>query len=388
MCTYLYAAFSLKEGEAEGLTAEEAAAVARWKRTILDVAIDEMGHLVAVWNITAAVGGAPRFGRENFPLSSGLSAGRHHREARAVQPGRAAALRASGAAEGLGRTRGRGLRADARVQAFGAVAETDADGDRLRDSRRILRSAGTGLKIMADKLGEKQLFCGDPGAAAFTATKSILAAPSRCCARKPRSTPVRRSSPRAKARARISRNRTSTSSRPSAPSITALRSKNPNFAPAHPAAHNPVLRRPPNPEGRVWIDDPDASAIVDIANACYQLMLRLIGYAYGVPSPSAEKSLAVDLGIDLMKALAMLGESAARRPAGKDNPQLQRRRLLHRAARRRAAAARRELRAVSSWSGWRNWRRRGQARPKRSAPRARRGPSQGARRARAQDSKR
>jgi CDGSH-type Zn-finger protein/uncharacterized Fe-S cluster protein YjdI len=49
-------------------------------------------------------------------------------------------------------------------------------------------------------------------------------------------------------------------------------------------------------------------------------MLRLIGYAYGVPSPSAEKSLAVDLGVDLMKALAMLGESAARRPAGKDNP--------------------------------------------------------------------
>ena len=48
MCTYLYAAFSLKEGEAEGLSGEEAAAVARWKRAILDVAIDEMGHLAAV----------------------------------------------------------------------------------------------------------------------------------------------------------------------------------------------------------------------------------------------------------------------------------------------------------------------------------------------------
>jgi hypothetical protein len=30
-----------------------------------------MGHLVAVWNITAALGGAPRLGRSNFPLDPG-----------------------------------------------------------------------------------------------------------------------------------------------------------------------------------------------------------------------------------------------------------------------------------------------------------------------------
>jgi len=35
MCTYLYAAFSLKSGEAEGLSAAEAEAVARWRRTAL-----------------------------------------------------------------------------------------------------------------------------------------------------------------------------------------------------------------------------------------------------------------------------------------------------------------------------------------------------------------
>nr|HRK65224.1 ferritin-like domain-containing protein [Terricaulis sp.] len=70
MCTYLYAAFSLKD-ETEGLSAEEAEAVKRWRRVILDVAIDEMGHLAAVWNITAAIGGSPRFGRGNFPLDPG-----------------------------------------------------------------------------------------------------------------------------------------------------------------------------------------------------------------------------------------------------------------------------------------------------------------------------
>src|SRR5882757_3251213 len=76
MCTYLYAAFSLRSGAGEGLSAVEAEAVERWRRTILNVATDEMGHLSAVWNITAALGGSPRFGRGNFPLDpGGLPAG-------------------------------------------------------------------------------------------------------------------------------------------------------------------------------------------------------------------------------------------------------------------------------------------------------------------------
>ena len=71
MCTYLYAAFSIKSGESEGLTAVEAAAVDRWRRVIIDVAIEKMGHLAAVWIISAAIGGAPRFGRGNFPIDPG-----------------------------------------------------------------------------------------------------------------------------------------------------------------------------------------------------------------------------------------------------------------------------------------------------------------------------
>src|ERR1035438_6027389 len=71
MCTYLYAAFSLKSGTAEGLSAQEADAVTRWRREIIAVAVDEMSHLAAVWNITSALGGVPRFGRTNFPLDPG-----------------------------------------------------------------------------------------------------------------------------------------------------------------------------------------------------------------------------------------------------------------------------------------------------------------------------
>lgn len=43
----------------------------RWPRMILDVAMEEMGHLVVVRNITAALGAAPRIGCINFPLDPG-----------------------------------------------------------------------------------------------------------------------------------------------------------------------------------------------------------------------------------------------------------------------------------------------------------------------------
>src|ERR1700733_7332706 len=71
MCKSLYAAFSLKDSEAEGLRAEEAEAVRRWRGELIKVSVEEMGHLTAVWNITAALGGSPRFGRANFPLDPG-----------------------------------------------------------------------------------------------------------------------------------------------------------------------------------------------------------------------------------------------------------------------------------------------------------------------------
>ena len=53
MCACLYAASSLRQGEAEGLSATdatdateatEATAVERWRREIIAVAIEEMGH--------------------------------------------------------------------------------------------------------------------------------------------------------------------------------------------------------------------------------------------------------------------------------------------------------------------------------------------------------
>src|SRR3974377_2131625 len=45
MCQYLFAAFSLKQREDEGLTADDLAIVDRWRKTISHVATEEMLHL-------------------------------------------------------------------------------------------------------------------------------------------------------------------------------------------------------------------------------------------------------------------------------------------------------------------------------------------------------
>src|SRR4029079_12991982 len=71
MCCYLYAAWSLKRGEEDGLSPAEAKAVRAWKSAIIRVAVEEMAHLTLVGNLTSAVGGSPHFSRPNFPIAPG-----------------------------------------------------------------------------------------------------------------------------------------------------------------------------------------------------------------------------------------------------------------------------------------------------------------------------
>jgi CDGSH-type Zn-finger protein/uncharacterized Fe-S cluster protein YjdI len=320
MCTYLYAAFSLKDGESEGLNAEEAAAVKRWREQLLSVAIDEMGHLAAVWNITSALGGSPRFGRANFPLDPGYLPASITVK---LAPFNAETLqhfvfleRPKGSTE----PEGAGFACE-RVYVRGTeqphLTPMGRDYDTVGDFYARL---GEGLQTFVKHYGEAVAFDGDralqlsPEEVSLGGCKPVICLKTALAAfaaivEQGEGAP-----------------RDSTGSHYQKflgvrTELRALKDKNPAFAPAFPAATNPVLRRPPRPEGRVWLENPDAFATVDLANACYALMLRLLGYSYGVRGPSAEKSLSVDLAIGLMQALAPLAERAARLPAGPSNQQ-------------------------------------------------------------------
>jgi len=70
MCEYLFAAFSLKRDESEGLTSEELEKVRRWEGVVTTVAIQEMTHLALVNNMLVSIGAGPYFQHSNFPQPS------------------------------------------------------------------------------------------------------------------------------------------------------------------------------------------------------------------------------------------------------------------------------------------------------------------------------
>ncbi len=67
MCEYLFAAFSLKQGGAEGLSPSQTELVERWRSVIIEVASDEMLHLAITANLLSALGASPHLSRPNLP---------------------------------------------------------------------------------------------------------------------------------------------------------------------------------------------------------------------------------------------------------------------------------------------------------------------------------
>ena len=319
MCTYLYAAFSLRDSEAEGLRAQEVEAVRRWRSELLRVSVEEMGHLTAVWNITSALGGTPRFGRANFPLDPGnLPASVTVR----LAPFNAATLqhfifleRPKGSMEpdGAGfahpRTYGRG-NMQARITPMGVDYATVGD---------FYATVSEGLRALVARETEDQAFDGDP-ALQLSQNEVALPAAQRVVCLKTAIAAFDAIVVQGEGAPRDASNSHYQRFSSIRQEYQQLLRANPQFVPAFPAAVNPVLREPPRPEGRVWIENPAAIAVVDLANAAYGLMVRLLAYAYAIRGPQAEKSLAVDLAVGLMRAITPLAERAARLPAGPSNP--------------------------------------------------------------------
>jgi len=320
MCTYLYAAFSLRDGESEGLSPSEAEAVARWRQVMMKVAVEEMGHLTAVWNITAALGGAPRFGRGNFPLEPGmLPAGivvklspfneaviQHfvhlERPANSTEP--------EGAGFAPEHLFERGVKD--RVRLTPMALDYDTVG-------AFYETLGKQLSAFVAHHGEDAAFVGDPALQLSAAELTLAGAQPVVCKKTALAAlaTIVAQGEGAPEHSADSHYQKFLSIRAE---LAALKAQNPHFEPAFPAAHNPVLRPPLGRPGRVWLEHEEAAETVDLANSAYALMLRLLAFSYLTPRPALEKGLAIDLALGLMRAVTHWAERAARLPAGPSNP--------------------------------------------------------------------
>lgn len=170
MCQYLFAAFSLKQNQADGLTADELEAVLRWRRVISHVATDEMLHLALVQNVLAAIGAAPHLSRPNLPAPA------HHYPAGVnltlVRFGEAALRHFMflERPEGMELDGAEGI--DAPVgDAVPLMSEREIvpEGQDFATVGHLYRSIEHGIAHLAEKFGERNLFLGPPRAQATSA---------------------------------------------------------------------------------------------------------------------------------------------------------------------------------------------------------------------------
>ena len=320
MCTYLYAAFSLKSG-GEGLSDAQATAVASWRETIVQVAIEEMAHLVSIWNLTSALGGAPRFGRDNFPLAPGnLPASIVVR----LAPFSEATLQhfthierpaTSSEPEGPGFK-------PSTTFVRGTIGDLDRVTPMIPDYATVgefYSELAEFLRVFAAQHGDAAAFCGDPALQLSADDSGLAGIRPVVCAKTALAALelIIEQGEGAPGHVEGSHFNRFAAIRDE---LASLRAADPSFAPAFPAAHNPVLRSPPQPEGRVWIEDPEASRVVDLASSVYGLMMRLLALSYSIEREHPGKRDALDLSMGLMHALVPLGERAARLPAGPSYP--------------------------------------------------------------------
>jgi Ferritin-like len=324
MCQYLFAAFSLKTDEIEGLTPGSALLTKRWRHELLEIAEQEMLHLALVQNLLTAVGAAPRFARPNFPLPPrSFPAGVQM----ALLPFGETALRHFAyleRPEGMDISDAEGFAALDKAAPLPRVEE-DEIGPHMQDFETVghlYRAIEEGLARLAERLGEDRLFIGPPSAQATSAHflwDELVAVTDLASARRALGTIVEQGEG---ARGEW---REAHFGRLIAvlDEYLAARSADPAFEPARPVvlAH---VRAIPGALGLPIIGDAFTSRCMDLLNAVVEVLLQTLSrYFAHTDETDAQLSLLADVAVRLMKdGIRALGGLVTRLPMGPEFPGL------------------------------------------------------------------
>ena len=317
LCSYLYAAFSLKRPGEPGLGPVQEEAVERWRKVVVKVALEEMAHLATVNNLLIAVGGAPHFDRANLPLAPG-----YHPSGVVVRltPFNQATLdhfiflerpddQALHDAPGFDPVEVE------RTIRRGGLTPSAADYTTVGG---LYDSIAEGLSHLAERHGEAQLIDAR-GSRQLDTDISRLPNVSR----------ITTLDVALKAVAWIKEEgegSTGGAVESHFDRFCAIRDEwaamvgeDPAFEPAWPAAEDPVMRKPQPGLERVWVTEEPAASLLDLGNALYGFMLQLLSQTFACDDP-ADQTRLMNASVELMEGCAAAATGLARLPASPDHP--------------------------------------------------------------------
>ncbi len=318
MCCYLFAAYSLRVND-DTLDADTRAMLSRWRSAIIDIAKDEMTHLVLVSNLLSALGSAPHLTRPNFPVARGYHPAGIIVSLAPFDRGTLDHFIYLERPEGVAIADGAGFSPFAYRRGLrdGRLVPSAQDYATVGHLYRGIRS---GFVRLSESLGESNLFVGDPrvqvGADQFP-MRGLAKVRSLEDAKAAIDTIVLQGEGSEHDNA-SSHYRRFSSIRDE---YEARLATDPHFAPARPVARNPVMRCPPDPASLVWVDEEPAATLLDLGNAAYALMLRSLGAVFAPISLDEDvKSAVTELSLLAMRIMAPIAEHLTMLPASKDVP--------------------------------------------------------------------
>ena len=325
MCCYLFCAFSMKRSVEEGVTEEQLNSMQRWRRTIMNIAVEEMLHMCLACNLLTAVGGAPHLRRPNLPASP-----------RAYPPSFRLALAPFNRET---------MATFVFIERPLDLVEADAEAEgltphplqtRLSDifsSAREYRSQGQlylgiedGLGYLSQKYGEDKLFLGPPesqisasdfelpGLIRVTDLASAGEALQGIVAQGEGARGVTQNSHYGKFLAILEE-------------YDEILKGDPSFEPGWPVVYNPYSMLPSDISDETSInlmEDPLSIDVSNLFDGCYELMMQMLGrlFLQGGESQQELTKLA-DITVRLMTGvIGPLGEALTTLPAGDSYPGL------------------------------------------------------------------
>lgn len=319
MCSYLYAAFSLKQSLDEDLLPRELAAVKRWRAEIIAIATEEMLHLALVNNLLIAVGSRPHYRHYNFPATAGQFPAD---VAVALLPFDGATLDHFIYVERPSQANERDSATLEKPAYTRDMARTDLITDipcEYATVGELYGAIGASISHLAAELGEQGLFVGQreaqlterdvflPGLCSIASEAEALRALALIVEQGEGSLVCEEASHFARFRAIREQ-------------WQALSAQRGEFKPYRDAARHPVMRSPVSSSLRIQVVSEPAIDLLDVGNASYFLMLRILALMSDTVNCLLPRPVVMRQAMNLMHALADIGSALTRLPANPAHP--------------------------------------------------------------------